>query len=301
MSEKQQAPAYVQIVKDTAHVVAPKALEITKIFYPKMFSNNPEVYKYFNKTNQRTERQATALADAVIAYAINIDNLGALVDAVKLMAHKHCALGVQAEDYAIVHKNLMEAVGEVLKVDGEIANGWSESVLALASLLIQTEKDLYTAAETRPGGWRGIRMFLVDEVVTEAKDVVSVYFKPKDGGESPEFTAGGILTCTYILLQWGFLEIQTSRVSSVAFMFTSLCRTVHHACGEPLQGQALCPAALHNLLQTLRCCPPPTHHRQAPAGTQPGLRGRHHVLIRQLSQERRRGSSRHRTSMIDLH
>ncbi len=190
MSAKAETPSYVQIVKDTAHVVAPKAAEITAVFYPKMLSNNPEVLKYFNKTNQRSGRQPTALANAVVAYAQNIDNLGALGDAVKLMAHKHCALGVQPEDYGIVHKNLMEAVAEVLHVDGDIAGGWSEAVLALAGILIDTEKALYAAAEKRRGGWRGKRAFTVDEVVREAKNVVSVYFKPTDGKEEPEFTAG---------------------------------------------------------------------------------------------------------------
>ena len=194
MTEKVEIPSYVQVVKDTAHVVAPKAAEITAVFYPKMLSNNPEVLKYFNKTNQRSGRQPTALANAVVAYAQNIDNLGALGDAVSLMAHKHCALGVQAEDYGVVHKNLMEAVAEVLKVDGDIAKGWSEAVLALAGILISTEKELYAAAEKRRGGWRGKRTFEVNEVVNEAKDVVSIYFKPTDGKDVPEFTPGKIPT-----------------------------------------------------------------------------------------------------------
>ena len=185
-------PSYVQIVKDTAHVVAPKANDITAAFYPKMLSNNPEVLKYFNKTNQRSGRQPTALAAAVVAYAQNIDNLGALTDAVTLMAHKHCALGIQAEDYGVVHKNLMEAVAEVLGLDGngDIAKGWSEAVLALAGVLINAEKELYASAEARRGGWRGKRLFEVDQVVSEARDVVSVYLKPQDGKDTPEFTPG---------------------------------------------------------------------------------------------------------------
>ena len=181
--------SYVKIVKETAHLVAPKALEITKAFYPRLFKNNPEVYRYFNKSNQRNDRQPHALAEAVISFARNIDNFSSISHALDLMAHKHCALGVQEEDYAVVHKNLMEAVVEVMKIDGEIANGWSDAVLALAGILIKRERDLYDSAASRRGGWEGKRVFLVDEVVPEAKDVISILFKPKDG-KCPQYTAG---------------------------------------------------------------------------------------------------------------
>jgi hemoglobin-like flavoprotein len=46
--------------------------------------------------------QPRALANAVYAYAANIDNLGALADAVKLIAHKHTALHVLPEHYPMV-------------------------------------------------------------------------------------------------------------------------------------------------------------------------------------------------------
>lgn len=45
--------------------------------------------------------QPRALADAVYAYAANIDNLEALSDAVNRIAHKHASLGV-SDYHAIV-------------------------------------------------------------------------------------------------------------------------------------------------------------------------------------------------------
>ena len=88
----------IKIVKATAPVVAPRAEELTKHFYGKMFKNNPEVLAFFNQANQKKERgQPQALAHAVVAYASNIENLGVLGSAVEAMAVKHCGLQVLPE------------------------------------------------------------------------------------------------------------------------------------------------------------------------------------------------------------
>ena len=88
----------IKIVKATAPVVAPRAEELTKHFYGKMFKNNPEVLAFFNQANQKKERgQPQALAHAVVAYASNIENLSVLGPAVEAMAVKHCGLQVLPE------------------------------------------------------------------------------------------------------------------------------------------------------------------------------------------------------------
>ena len=77
------SPKTIDIVRQTAPVVAPLSLQLTKHFYDKMFSNNPEVLQFFNKANQKKEGgQPQALANAVVAYASNIDNLG-------VVSHEH--------------------------------------------------------------------------------------------------------------------------------------------------------------------------------------------------------------------
>jgi nitric oxide dioxygenase len=138
-----------------------------------------------------------ALAHAVLAYAANIDNLGALTGAVKLIAHKHCALNVQSPHYAIVHKNLMASIGHVLgeAVTPEVGAGWSEAVLALAEILINTEEELYKMAEQRSGGWRGQKDFKVSYVKLVADGCKEVTFVPADGSSIPiDFTSGQFLT-----------------------------------------------------------------------------------------------------------
>jgi nitric oxide dioxygenase len=186
----------IDIVKATAPLVAEHAEEITTLFYKTMFINNPEASQFFNKANQ-SGQQPKALANAIIAYALNIDNLGALGDAVELIASKHCGLQVLPEHYPIVHDNLLIAVAEVLKpaVTPEIGAAWSEAVNFLANLLIGDEATRYAAAEARSGGWRGWKNFTVSEIETMSTGVKTFKFVPEDGVTAPyEFTPGQYLS-----------------------------------------------------------------------------------------------------------
>jgi len=173
--------------------------EIVDDFYPRMLKNNPEAQAFFNPANQFEEppRQRMALANAVCAYATNIDNLGALTGAVKIIAHKHCALNVQPPHYQIVHDNLMASIGHTLgeAVTPEVGEGWSQAVLELAKILINTEEELYQMAEKRSGGWRGQKDFKVSAVRLVAESCAEVTFVPADGAGAPiEFSAGQFLT-----------------------------------------------------------------------------------------------------------
>lgn len=174
----------IDIVKKTAPAVAPHAKTIVTNFYKKMLGSHPELFQFFNKSHQSSGRQASALTDAVLAYATNIDNLGVLGPAVGIMATKHCALQVQPEHYQIVHDNLMASIAEVLGPDvatAEVAGGWSEAVMFLAQILIDAEAELYTAAAERQGGWRGWRDFVLDSKTEHGKDIATFTFKAADG------------------------------------------------------------------------------------------------------------------------
>ena len=74
--------ATIDIVKATAPVVGENAEKITTTFYKIMFDRYPMVKEFFNQSHQREGLQQKALANAVVAYALNIENLGALGGAV---------------------------------------------------------------------------------------------------------------------------------------------------------------------------------------------------------------------------
>lgn len=190
---------FAAIIKATAPAVAPQTRAIVDDFYPRLFRQNPETKAFFNQANQFSEQptQRMALANAVVAYASNIDSLENLTGAVKLIANKHCGLGVEPEHYGIVHKNLMESIGHVLGdvVTPEIGQGWSDAVLALAKIMYETETELYKAAEQRSGGWRGKREFKITSVKSVTADCKEFTFEPADGSAMPiDFTPGQFLT-----------------------------------------------------------------------------------------------------------
>ena len=141
--------------------------------------------------------QRDALANAVVAYASNIDNLGVLGGAIEKIAHRHVALNVTPGLYPMVHDNLMIAIAETLgdAVTPEIAEGWSEAVMFLAGVCINAEEDLAVKLASRQGGWRGEREFELVSKEAQAQDVVTFKFAPTDGYQGGfEYTAGQYLT-----------------------------------------------------------------------------------------------------------
>jgi nitric oxide dioxygenase len=198
-------PETVDTIAATAPVVAPKALDITKTFYGGMFKDYPSLLAYFNPAHNVpiSFHQPQALAGSVVAYASNIRDLSPLLvptGPVMAICHRHCALVIVPPQYVVVHDNLMKAVAKILggAVTPEIAAAWSEAVLFLAKVCIDTEESLYRMAEQRSGGWSGMETFEVAEIKDVAEDIKSFSFKAPPSsplfGERFEFTDGQYLT-----------------------------------------------------------------------------------------------------------
>jgi len=190
----------IATIKATAPVVAPVALQITQTFYNNLFEAHPELFSIFNRANMKSGIQPVALADSVVAYASHIDQLNALVgfqgSPVDVICNKHCGLNIQPDHYPIVHDFLMGAVGEVLgdAVTPEIGSAWSEAVLFLAKVLIDTEEGMYAAAAQRSGGWVGFQPFEVTEVCDVTDAVKCFTFVPKVANGGIAFTPGQFLS-----------------------------------------------------------------------------------------------------------
>lgn len=73
----------IEIIKSTVPVLQQHGETITGSFYDRMFQDHPELLNIFNQTNQKKKTQRTALANAVIAAAANIDQLGNIIPVVK--------------------------------------------------------------------------------------------------------------------------------------------------------------------------------------------------------------------------
>jgi len=191
----------IRLIKATVPALQTYGEQITQTFYTNMFSEHPELFNIFNRTNFNTGRQPRALAQAVLATAQYIDNLGVLKEAVSLIAHKHKSLGVSKEQYPIVGENLLKAIKEVLKeaATDEIINAWKTYYNFLAKIFIDAEESLYQKSESMEGGWRYTKEFVVDKKVKEGSSVTSFYFKPTDGGPVPLHEPGQYIVVSLTL------------------------------------------------------------------------------------------------------
>lgn len=183
------------IILATAPVLAEHGRTITSCFYKNLFHDHPSLMGVFNMSHQGPDfkgSQPHALAQAVHAYAVNINNLGALTEAVTRIAHKHVTHGVLPEHYPVVGEYLLAAIKEVLGAAAtpEILAAWEEAYGALAQIFINMESKLQAELEQRPGGWRGFRLFRVIRRVGESDGVVSFYLEPVDGKGICPYSAG---------------------------------------------------------------------------------------------------------------
>lgn len=185
------SPQSEEIVKATAGVVAEHAEQITSVFYPDMFAAHPELMRVFNKANQAIGEQPKALAASVVAYAVNLIDPDApdFGPVMERIAHKHVSLGIRAQEYTIVGRYLMGAVGKVLgdAVTPEVAAAWDEVYWLFGTSLIAEEAKLYALGGVDPEQpWR---RYVVAERTDETADVFSLSLKPVDG-ELPSHRTG---------------------------------------------------------------------------------------------------------------
>lgn len=181
-----------QIIAATLPAVGAHVNRITEVFYPLMFKRYPEVKAFFNQAHQAEGTQPRALANAVVAYASNLDRLEVLGDAVALIVQKHASLNIQPQHYPIVGECLLAAIKEVLgdAATDEVLGAWAEAYFQLADILIAAEENVYRNREQQPGGWRGEREFTVTQKVRESTVITSFYLEPTDSGAVADFKPG---------------------------------------------------------------------------------------------------------------
>ena len=130
------------VIEATLPVVGEHIGEIAQRFYKHMFAEHPELLDgLFNRGNQARGEQQQALAGSVAAFASTLvatpphepQNL------LSRIAHKHASLGISADQYQLVHDNLMWAIVDVLgdAVTPEVAAAWDEVYWLMANALIK--------------------------------------------------------------------------------------------------------------------------------------------------------------------
>lgn len=189
-------PRTIEIVKATAPILEQHGETLTRHFYKRMFSHNPEVAPLFNPAHQAGGSQQKALAAAICAYAANIDNLEVLGGAVELIAQKHASLRILPEHYPIVGANLLASIREVLGEGAteEVIEAWAEAYGFLADILIGREKQIYSDQTDAKKGWSGFKPFRVACKVKESEVITSFHLEPASGRGVPAFKPGQYIT-----------------------------------------------------------------------------------------------------------
>lgn len=186
----------IALVKATVPALEVHGLDIVREMYARMFED-AEIRDLFNQSHHGdTGAQPRALTGAILAYASNIDNLGALAPAVERIAQKHVGLQILPRHYPYVADALLGAIKTVLgdAATPEILNAWGEAYWFLANILIGRESQIYTDQKSEVGGWNGWREFRIEEVRNESSIIRSFVLRPVDGQPVIKHRPGQYLT-----------------------------------------------------------------------------------------------------------
>lgn len=196
------------LIKATVPVLKEHGVALTRHFYARMFSDNPELKPVFNQGNQQSGSQQQALAMAVLAYAEHIDDPSVLMPVLTLVANKHVSVGIRAEHYPVVGMHLLASIKEVLgdAANDELLAAWAAAYEQLADILIAQESAIYAKAAMTPGGWTGWRGFIVSKKVVESEEITSFYLQPADGGSVPDYKPGQYISVKVFVPELGMMQ-----------------------------------------------------------------------------------------------
>ncbi|CAK7232895.1 hypothetical protein SCUCBS95973_008411 [Sporothrix curviconia] len=165
-----------KLVQETLPALREHGEQIASMFYATMLEEHPELKNQFNTVNQANGRQPRALTSIIIAFAANISHTSELIPKLERVCHKHCSLGIQPDQYAIVGEYLIKAFKAVLgpAMTPEVQAAWMDAYCVLARMMIGREAHLYRSFET----WQTWERLKVDKKVAESEDVYSFYLVP---------------------------------------------------------------------------------------------------------------------------
>lgn len=209
-------PQQKELIKATIPILRASGEDLTNYFYARMFKHHPELRNMFNMGNQANGRQKSALANAVLAYAENIEDPSVLIGVLKGIGTKHRSLNIQPEQYKIVGTHLIASIGEVV---GEAATlpileAWTVAFYELADIMINLEKGLYEENIAKPGSWNGWRKFVIKKIDEESAEIKSFYLYPEDGKAIVDFHPGQFISVQVFVPELDLLQPRQYSLSS---------------------------------------------------------------------------------------
>lgn len=205
-----------ELIKATIPILRANGEDLTTYFYSRMFQHHPELRNLFNMGNQANGRQKSALANAVLAYAENIEDPSVLISVLKGIGTKHRSLNIQPEQYKIVGTQLIASIAEVVgeAATPEILEAWTVAYYQLAQIMIDLEKEMYQENAAKSGSWNGWRNFTIKKIVEESSEIKSFYLYPEDGQKITDFHSGQYISVQVFVEELGLLQPRQYSLSS---------------------------------------------------------------------------------------
>jgi nitric oxide dioxygenase len=205
-----------ELIKATIPILRSSGEDLTNYFYARMFQHHPELKNTFNMGNQANGRQKSALANAVLAYAENINDPSVLINVLKGIGTKHRSLNIQPEQYKIVGAQLIASIAEVVGevATPEILEAWTVAYYELAQIMIDLEKEMYQENAAKSGSWNGWRKFTIKKIVQESTEIKSFYLYPEDEKEITDFNPGQFISVQVFVPELNLLQPRQYSLSS---------------------------------------------------------------------------------------
>ena len=139
--KKELSKKSINIIHNSASLITEKNSEITFKMYEILFNKYPDLKELFKDA---PEDQYMKLADALSAYAVNIDHISILKPALKTIANAHIQAGVKHSHYILVGKSLIIAMEDILgdTATPEFLDAWREAYIYLADTLLDMHNEL---------------------------------------------------------------------------------------------------------------------------------------------------------------
>jgi len=142
LSSNELSEKTIITIKEFAPLITTKSLEITEIMYDKLFMKHPQLKPLFIFA---PKNQPALIAEALSAYAVNIENLKLFQPALDVIAESHVRMIVKPNHYIMLGPILIESIEDVLgnAATIEFIDAIREAYKYLSDYLINMEFDIY--------------------------------------------------------------------------------------------------------------------------------------------------------------
>jgi hemoglobin-like flavoprotein len=127
-------PEKIALVQSTWAKVIPIKETAAELFYGKLFELDPSLRALFKSDIREQGRKLMAMIGTAVG---GLNNLGALVPAVKDLGKRHVGYGVKAEDYTTVATALLWTLEKGLgdAFTPQVKEAWTETYMVLAKTM----------------------------------------------------------------------------------------------------------------------------------------------------------------------